>query len=295
MKGNASRPLAELLAASPLPSPDGGKDGRGTAVVVGGPASCPGAAILAGTTALRAGAGKVQLVVDPDVATAIGVAVPEAFVLPWDRTSPVPHEVREVLERADAVLVGPGLHEGQAAAEAVHDVLGGQPLLLDAGALAAAGGIAGERRSPLVLAPNVDEARRLLGDDDVERVEAGDAGPEHLARGLARRFGCSVAVRGEHSTVDDGGSSWRESGGGPGLGTAGSGDVLVGAVVGLLARGVSPAAALGWAVAAHARAGARLARRAPIGFLARELVDDIPAAFAALEAELLGSERSARP
>jgi ADP-dependent NAD(P)H-hydrate dehydratase len=286
MTAGDPRPLAELLAASPLPTPDGGKDGRGTAVVVGGPASCPGAAILAGTTALRAGAGKVQLVVDPAVAVATAVAFPEAFVLPWDRTSPLPPEVRTVLERADAVLVGPGLHEARAAAEAVHGAVAGQPLLLDAGALAAADAIAAVPRSPLVLAPNVDEGQRLLeGATDDEQLS--------LARRLAGRFGCPVAVRGEETTIDDGRSAWREAGGGPGLGTAGSGDVLVGTVVGLLARGVPATAALGWAVAAHARAGARLGSGALVGFLARELVGAIPGALAELQAELASPVRSA--
>ena len=71
-----------------------------------------------------------------------------------------------------------------------------------------------------------------------------------------------------------------------GLGTGGSGDVLSGVAVGLMARGVAPIAAVGWAVAAHATAGHLAARSlaAPgYGYVARELVDAIPAAITALQ------------
>jgi NAD(P)H-hydrate repair Nnr-like enzyme with NAD(P)H-hydrate dehydratase domain len=71
-----------------------------------------------------------------------------------------------------------------------------------------------------------------------------------------------------------------------GLGTGGSGDVLAGLVVGMMARGVPPVAALGWAVAAHATAGhlAATSLAAPgYGYLARELVDAIPAAITELQ------------
>ena len=65
----------------------------------------------------------------------------------------------------------------------------------------------------------------------------------------------------------------------PGLGTAGSGDVLAGATGGLLARGVEPVGAVGWAVALHARAGRALASTRAVGFLAREIADALPAAI----------------
>jgi NAD(P)H-hydrate repair Nnr-like enzyme with NAD(P)H-hydrate dehydratase domain len=63
----------------------------------------------------------------------------------------------------------------------------------------------------------------------------------------------------------------------PGLGTAGSGDVLAGLLTGLCARGAEPLQAALWAVWLHASAGCALARRiGPVGFLAREIADEIP-------------------
>jgi NAD(P)H-hydrate repair Nnr-like enzyme with NAD(P)H-hydrate dehydratase domain len=78
--------------------------------------------------------------------------------------------------------------------------------------------------------------------------------------------------------VTPGGEAWSYSGGAPGLGVSGSGDVLAGIVGGLLARGAEPLNALLWAVWLHGEAGARLAKRVgPIGFLAREIAGEIPA------------------
>jgi NAD(P)H-hydrate repair Nnr-like enzyme with NAD(P)H-hydrate dehydratase domain len=69
--------------------------------------------------------------------------------------------------------------------------------------------------------------------------------------------------------------------GGPGLGTSGSGDVLAGAIGGLIARGAETAEATCWATYLHARAGDRLAERiGPLGFLARELADELPLVLA---------------
>ena len=65
--------------------------------------------------------------------------------------------------------------------------------------------------------------------------------------------------------------------GAAGLGTSGSGDVLAGVVAGLLARGAEPDQAACWATYTHAAAGQRLAARVGrIGFLARDLVDEVP-------------------
>jgi NAD(P)H-hydrate repair Nnr-like enzyme with NAD(P)H-hydrate dehydratase domain len=80
-----------------------------------------------------------------------------------------------------------------------------------------------------------------------------------------------------HVVTPDG-EVWTYAGGAAGLGVSGSGDVLAGIVGGLLARGAEPLNALLWAVWLHGQAGARLARKVgPLGFLAREIADEIPA------------------
>jgi NAD(P)H-hydrate repair Nnr-like enzyme with NAD(P)H-hydrate dehydratase domain len=87
-----------------------------------------------------------------------------------------------------------------------------------------------------------------------------------------------VLVKGpvSHVVAPDG-DTWTFESGVPGLGVSGSGDVLAGIVGGLLARGAEPLNALLWAVWLHGQAGARLAEKVgAIGFLAREIADEIP-------------------
>jgi NAD(P)H-hydrate repair Nnr-like enzyme with NAD(P)H-hydrate dehydratase domain len=83
--------------------------------------------------------------------------------------------------------------------------------------------------------------------------------------------------------VSPDGRAWREEAGGIGLGTSGSGDVLAGLVGGMLARGADPAQAAVWGQYLHAAAGDRLAARVGrLGFLARELLDEVPPVLAGL-------------
>jgi ADP-dependent NAD(P)H-hydrate dehydratase len=95
-----------------------------------------------------------------------------------------------------------------------------------------------------------------------------------------------VALKGAitHVASPDG-QVWRHEGGNAGLGVSGSGDVLAGLMVGLVARGATLEQAAVWAVRLHARAGERLAGRfGVLGYLAREIAIEVPAVMAALSA-----------
>jgi hydroxyethylthiazole kinase-like uncharacterized protein yjeF len=262
-----------LLKSMPLPPAQGGdKDARGRVLVVGGAAEVPGAAMLTGVAALRAGAGKLQIACDPSVAVPLGVATPEARVFAWEEGAVV-----EALGRCDAAVLGPGMLDEAAAgtlASAMIRAPGGQPLLLDAAAL---GGAASCAR-PLVLTPHAGEMAKLAGAEK----DAVEADPVGFATRAARRYGAVVALKGAvtHVAAPDG-RVLRHTGGAIGLATSGSGDVLAGIVGGLLARGADPLTAMAWGVVVHARAGAALSRRiGVVGFLARELLDEIPALLA---------------
>jgi hydroxyethylthiazole kinase-like uncharacterized protein yjeF len=267
--------MRELLARHQLGPADGDKDDRGTLVLVAGARACPGAAILAATAALRLGAGRVQIVTDPAIVIAIGIAVPESLVLGWDG-GPIPDDVQTVLRDADAVAVGPGLGTDAAArARTVSAAMGDGRLLLDAGAIAAAPAI-GAAHGHVVMAPNATEAQELLGDDTDDVAS--------LAARLYERMEHPVGVRGTTSVVATAEGTWQEATA-PGLGTPGSGDVLAGLLGALVARGLPVDAALGWAIAVHARAGNLLAEgRDNPGYLARQLIDAVPEALNALTA-----------
>lgn len=89
----------------------------------------------------------------------------------------------------------------------------------------------------------------------------------------------------DNAIADMDGRQWLVSTGHVGLASSGSGDVLAGAVTGLLARGAGPGQAACWGTHLHASAGDRLAARVgPLGFLARELLDELPLELVQLDA-----------
>ena len=269
-----------LLREWGLPEPGDSKKSRGRVMVVGGSRRSPGAVLLAGEAALRVGAGRLGLVVSASVEGQLGVLMPESAVIPLPEkaTDPLEGDLRDELGSADAVLVGPGFDDADETREtllAVADA-GVSCLVLDAYALGVLPDV-DRKRLPetLILNPNIEEAAILL-----EHEPGADRAADLLE--IARRYEAVVNCYGMVATPD--GRTWDVPGGGPGLGTSGSGDVLAGAIAGFAARGLDPARAAVWGSWAHARAGDRLTERAGIGFLARE----IPAEIALAVREVLG-------
>ncbi|MGC4892565.1 NAD(P)H-hydrate dehydratase [Micromonospora sp. DT31] len=270
-----------LLRDWALPVPSGGKEARGTVLVVGGSRFTPGAVLLAGVAALRAGAGVLQLAAAESTAAALSIQVPEALVvgLPETADGAVHSERGDVLDglvaEADVVAIGPGLTNIDATRDLLRLVLDAAgretALVLDAYALGALSHepdlLVGSGRK-VVLTPNLTEARHLLGRDPGDDLDA-------EAVELAGRYDAVVSLYGHIATPD--GRAWREESGDAGLGTSGSGDVRAGLLAGLLSRGADAAQAACWAAFAHAVSGQRLVPRyGRIGFLARELLDEIP-------------------
>lgn len=265
----------------PLPDPEdsGDKNERGQIVVVGGAASTPGAVLLAGIAALRVGAGKLTLVTTEPTAAALGVAVPEAAVFglpctPEGAIDPAAaSQATEFLEGADAVLIGPGMADPPAAKDFISALIPqlAQDAVLVLDALGASCGVVeaglGATAGRTVLTPNETEARHLLGDTDGSEAER--------ASRITEQHRVVTALGSAVSAPDGGG--WLIPKGNPGLGTSGSGDVLAGAVAGIAARTRDPLTAAAWGLLLHGAAGDRLAARmAPVGFLARELLDELP-------------------
>jgi hydroxyethylthiazole kinase-like uncharacterized protein yjeF len=269
-----SDPLTpRVLRDWPLPVPDGGKHARGSVLVVGGARATVGAVLLSGVAALRAGAGVLRMAVAGSGAAALGVAVPEASVvgLPEKGSTIDGAAAAALLPPADVVLLGPGLDDVDETVTLLRgtvEAIGEDTaLVLDAYALGALARVPDLGARATVLTPNVREGAILLGHE-----------PSDLAEGaaeIAQRYGAVTSLYGHVATPA--GRRWREDGGDTGLGTSGSGDVLAGVVAGLLARGAAPDQAACWATYTHAAAGQRLAARVGrIGFLARDLVDEVP-------------------
>jgi hydroxyethylthiazole kinase-like uncharacterized protein yjeF len=263
----------------PLPDPHGGKEQRGRVLVVGGSSRVPGAALLAGTAALRAGAGKLQVATAEDVAPAFAVAMPEALVLglPVGAGGEIVRgnaALDRMLGECDAALVGSGMSPTAAThalvQRAVRQVQG--TLVIDAGALSP--DLRAPAGRPFVLTPHAGEMAKLSGR---EKAQVQDE-PQTLALNFARRTRSVLVLKGATTFIAaPDGRLWVHAGGCHGLGTSGSGDALAGIIAGLAARCGDAVQAALWGVFVHAQAGRVLEREVgPLGFLAREIPGPVP-------------------
>ena len=276
----------EALERHPIaPVVDGDKETKGRILIVGGSRDVPGAALLAATAAMRAGAGKLRIATVESAAMHVAVAMPEALVIPLSESDDgslaggAVEQIRKAAAGADAVVAGPGVKRSDTC-KRIGDLLleSEAALALDVALLETMEPLHRrelDRRNMPLLLPNAEELSALL-DCAPEEVEEDPVGCGIRAAELYRSIVLVKGVRSHVVTPD--GRSWTYDGGAPGLGVSGSGDVLAGIVGGLLARGAEPLNALLWSVWLHGEAGACLARKiGPIGFLAREIAGEIPA------------------
>ena len=278
------RPLdRKALGDYPLPPViNGDKETKGRVLIVAGSREVPGAALLAATAAMRSGAGKLVIATVETIAVQLGIAMPEARVIPLSEdeaggfaVSALAPLARQSLE-VDAVVAGPGVKQNgtcRLICQALYESKAA--LALDVAFLKALSPPDRQRKIAPVLLPDADELAALLDvkQDEVQRDPLG------CGKRAAERYRGIVLVKGPTShVVTPSGEAWTFEGAAPGLGVSGSGDVLAGIVGGLLARGAEPLNALLWAVWLHGKAGAALAGKVgEIGSLARQVADEIPA------------------
>jgi hydroxyethylthiazole kinase-like uncharacterized protein yjeF len=286
------------LGRHPLPpvAADVTKDGRGSVLVIGGTRETPGGVLLAGLASLRTGAGRLCLATVESMSAALAIELPEARVVPLaesDDGSILPRVAEELvtlMTEYDAVLLGPGTVDPNTINDLVRELLrNASPnatIVLDAAALAAVTSCPDAVRTSgaeVVFIPNPREMGRLLGRDEESVCDT----PVMSLLDAVQTFGRPVALRGSDTWITAPGERiYIERNGTPALATAGSGDVLAGALTGFLARGASPLDALLWAVHAHAITGSAVARTVGIGLLARELVDALPVTLASLTEQI---------
>ena len=278
------------LAANPLPVHGEGtnKNSRGRVLAVGGSRRVPGGLLLTGEAALRVGAGKLMLATIASAAPLLGVAMPEAGVtaLQEDAEGEIAGEAGALAQesnRCDTIVLGPAISDNAAATRLVEQLADDPPedvaLVLDAAAVACAGPLA-ERLATafggrLVLTPHLGEMAALCEcePDEIAKDREG------VTLRTAERFRAVVLLKDSSTLVaaPDGRTLLRYAGGGVGLATGGSGDVLAGAIAGLISRGADPLVAAGWGVWLHGEAGSALAMaNGPVGFLGRELLPQLP-------------------
>jgi NAD(P)H-hydrate epimerase len=279
-----------VLDLPPRRATHGNKFQSGSVLVVGGSTGLTGAVCLACEGAMRAGAGWVRAGVAASLNEIFEIKLTEVMSVPLpDREGHLLEDaagpVLEAVERADAVVLGPGLgrEDGSfALAQALVERID-VPLLVDAdglNALAAAElAPAARRTAPLVLTPHAGELGRLLGKQSRE-IEAARLAS---AREAATRTGAVVVLKGDDTLVTGPRGSEQHAvnrGGSPALATAGTGDVLSGVIAAFIARGLDPFEAACAGVYAHAEAGREAARRLGAeSVVAGDVIDALPAAL----------------
>ncbi len=285
----------EVVTAVPTLTPrrpDGHKGTYGRVLVVAGSRGMSGAAVLAGSGALRGGAGLVQVACPAEVQPVVAAGNPcyltAALSIRADGTygEAVLDELLRLAGPATVLAVGPGLGNRDDVALVVRSLLlatPNKPMVLDADGLNVLHPIPeglADRTAPLVMTPHPGEFARLTGKTAAE-VQDDRA---QLAVEFARRFGAVLLLKGHQTIVTDGRRIYRNDTGNPGMATGGSGDVLTGLVAALVGQGLSgfEAAVLGaWA---HGRAGdLAAAELSQVALTAADLLDYLPRVFRELQ------------
>ncbi len=285
MSDVAENGFATLPTLAPRPA-NAHKGDFGRVLIVAGSRGMSGAAVLAGSSALRSGAGLVTVAVPQSVWPIVAAANPAFMTLPLpDESGRLSLEalrpMADAAHRADVVVVGPGLGRSDTLGGLMQQFIAICPnmMVIDADALNALGpmpDVLRDHRHMRVITPHPGEFCRLSGKTSIE-VKHNRAA---LASEFANEFGIVVVLKGHGTLVTDGTRSYRNPTGNPGMATAGSGDVLAGLIGALAGQGLDAFAAAQLGVYLHGMAG-DLARDefGEISVIATDLIDHLPRAF----------------
>ena len=247
----------QVLALLPDRNKDSHKGDFGKMLLLCGSRGFTGAAYLAAMGALRSGAGLVFLGVPESIYAIEAVKLDEPVVFPLpDREGKLCADaLPEILSRLpqmDAVVLGCGLGQSEGTFQVVKTVLeeAGCPVVLDAdgiNVIAAHKDILRGRTGTTVLTPHAGEFARLGGVLSIGR--------EGAAKAMARDLGCIVLLKGHHTVITDGETTYINQTGNPGMAVGGSGDVLAGIIGSFLGQGLAPLEAAACGAWVHGAAG----------------------------------------
>jgi hydroxyethylthiazole kinase-like uncharacterized protein yjeF len=285
---------ADIRAGLPERPPEAHKWSCGHVAAICGSTGFTGAATLTSISALRSGCGLVTLAVPRSLSTVMEIKLTEVMTRPVEETAEGSFSLKAssaleaLVKKADCVALGPGLSQSQETLRLVRRIVPrlGRPCVLDADGINAFAGSASKLKSlgfPLIITPHAGEAARLFAIDKKQISDRRIDFPREMASDLGAFFvlkGAPTIIAGPE------GLSYINPTGNQGLATAGSGDVLTGAIAGLVAQGVPPLKAACCAVYIHGVCGDMLlTERGYYGYLAGELADAIPGAMASITSD----------
>ena len=263
------------------------KGNYGHLLLVAGSGGKTGAALLAGLAGLRTGTGLVTLCVPHDLNPIFETALWEAMTIPLPGAAGIASindlaTIRAALTGKQALVLGPGLGTGPETAELVIKLYQEveQPMVVDADGLnilAQEPEVLKKPAGPRILTPHPGEMARLIG------LTSKEIQKDRITTAIdfARANNLILVLKGANTVIaaPDGRAAVNPTGN-PGMAAGGMGDVLAGALGGFLAQGLSPWQAACLAVYIHGAAADRLAATEPMGYLAGEVADEIPATLA---------------
>lgn len=263
----------------------------GKVCILGGSVGYSGAPVFAAAAAVRTGSGLVTVLVPEPVWSVAAVKLTSAmpWPLPAGREGALSREAlapaMEKLERADAVLIGPGLSRNGETAQVIRALIPRieAPLVLDADGINALEGhidVLDSRKGLTVLTPHDGEFARMGGDlSSGDRVEA--------ARTFAAAHHCVLVLKGHRTvTAFPDGEAFVNTSGNPGMAKGGSGDVLAGMLLSLLGQGFPARQAVPWGVWFHGAAGDACAgRQGEYGMTPGDMIEAIPGVLKRFEKE----------
>ena len=268
----------QVLSILPDRAENAHKGDFGKILLLCGSRGYTGAAYLAAQASLRSGAGLVFLGVPESIYQIEAVKLNEAIVFPLPdeagklSAAAIP-EILERLPKVDAVLIGPGLGQSEGVLQVVKTVLeqAACPVVLDADGInliASHKDIVRGRTGTTVLTPHGGEFARLGGASG-DRVAA--------ATETANDLGCILLLKGHHTVITDGNTTYINPTGNPGMAVGGSGDVLAGIITALLGIGIEPLEAAACGAWLHGAAGDRCAAElGQYGMLPTDMVNVLP-------------------
>ncbi len=269
------------------------KGHAGRVAVLAGSRGMSGAAVLSALGALRGGAGLVRVYCPESVHPIVAASEPCLMTVPigedekgWIVSGPAVKQLD--LDWADVLAIGPGLGQGLGRPELVSFLVRefDGPVVVDADGLnnlAATAGKVWQSRvdRATIITPHPGEMARLRAGAGMSPItNKGDDSRITIAHEYACYAGITVVLKGHRTVVCTPSEVYVNTTGNPGMATGGMGDVLTGLIAALLGQGLDAFAAARLGVYAHGLAADHCAKQiGPIGYLARDVADELPAAL----------------
>lgn len=274
----------------------------GAVLVIGGSPLYSGAPALAGMAALKAGAGLALIAAPSSASPYIKSYSPDLIVASlkgeWiDEETTANDVLTQFLDRADVVVLGPGLGFNEATVRGFKLILREVEdrklrVLIDADGLKALGALKHEPKGlDLVLTPHLGEYKALMSEEAPYELEA----RIEAARKLAVKYGATVVLKSHRSIVTDGVRVKINITGNPGMAVGGVGDVLSGLIAGFMAQGAESFTACTVASFVNGRAGDLAAGEKGYHFTASDVLDKAPYVLKEFEPWTLNYAEASKP